>query len=75
MNCVDFVELVTAYLEDALDASARRRFEEHVTRCRGCERYLRQIRDTVAALGRIPVDRLSDAARRRLLDAFHTPPR
>ena len=70
LNCDEFVELVTAYLEDALDDLTRRRFEDHLATCVGCERYLDQIRRTVTELGQLPADRLSDDARGTLLAAF-----
>jgi anti-sigma factor RsiW len=70
LNCDEFVELVTAYVEDALDDRARRRAEDHLATCIGCERYLDQIRRTVADLGRMPAEQLSDQARDDLLAAF-----
>jgi anti-sigma factor RsiW len=70
LNCDEFVELVTAYLDDALDDATRGRFEEHLAACTGCERYLDQIRATIAQLGRLPADHLSEQARSDLLAAF-----
>lgn len=70
MNCRQFVELVTAYLEGSLDADTEQRFVEHITACDGCERYLDQIRQTVAQLGRLPTQSLSPEARDHLLTAF-----
>ena len=70
LNCDEFVELVTAYLDNALDGLTRRRFEAHLADCEGCERYLDQIRRTVAELGQLPTERLSDDARDGLLAAF-----
>jgi Putative zinc-finger len=71
VNCAEFVELVTAYLEDALDRDTEQRFVEHMTLCNGCDRYLTQIRETVTRLGQLPVEEnLSDDARERLLAAF-----
>ena len=70
MACDEFVELVTAYLDGALDAATERRFAAHLGRCRGCERYLDQFRGTIAQLGALPPESLSDEARDRLLGAF-----
>ena len=42
MTCKELVELVTAYLDDVLDADTRARFEAHLTKCRGCRNYLDQ---------------------------------
>lgn len=74
MNCDEFVELVTAYLEGALAPDAERRFVEHLAECEGCDRYLDQIRTTVAALGRLAEQDLAPEARDRLLAAFRDRP-
>jgi anti-sigma factor RsiW len=57
LACREIVELVTAYLEDALDPAHRERFEEHLVFCDGCGNYLEQLRTTV---------RLSSHARQEL---------
>ena len=36
MDCNELVELVTAYLDNALDEETRARFEAHLTECDGC---------------------------------------
>ena len=51
MDCNELVELVTAYLDDALDADTKSRFESHLGDCDGCENYLQQFRETVRAVG------------------------
>ena len=71
LTCQDFVELVTDYLEDALDDDTRIRFEEHMAVCAGCETYLQQMMETASRLGEIPVETLSDEMQRTLLSAFH----
>nr|WP_236147266.1 zf-HC2 domain-containing protein [Mycolicibacterium sp. CH28] len=70
MNCDELVELVTAYLDDALDPPARARFDQHLEECDGCENYLQQFRSTVTTLGRIECDDLDPGFRNRLLQAF-----
>jgi anti-sigma factor RsiW len=70
VNCDEFVELVTAYLEGALDLTTEQRFVAHLAECSGCDRYLDQIRRTIAELGRLPAESLAPEARDRLLDAF-----
>ena len=70
LTCQDFVELVTDYLEGALDDDAVRRFEEHLALCPGCETYLDQMKETASRLGEIPVESLSAEARSTLLSAF-----
>jgi anti-sigma factor RsiW len=71
MDCAEFVELVTAYLEDALDPADRQRVLDHLELCDGCSTYLAQVRETVRAVADLPEPgRLPDAGRERLLDAF-----
>jgi anti-sigma factor RsiW len=70
MNYNELVELVTAYLDGALDAETRARFDAHLTDCDGCENYLQQFRETVRTVGQIRDDDLDPAFRNRLLDAF-----
>ena len=52
-ECREMVELVTAYLEDALSDRQRRRFEAHLAGCPHCTEYLRQMRTTIAITGRL----------------------
>jgi anti-sigma factor RsiW len=68
--CVELVDVVTDYLDDALEPEQRARFESHLEECPGCVRYLDQIRTTVSLLSRMPVKDLSAPARQRLLEAF-----
>jgi anti-sigma factor RsiW len=70
LTCVQLVELVTDYLEGALGDAERVRFEQHVGACDGCSNYLDQMRTTIAVVGRLEVDDLSDAAKSELLAAF-----
>lgn len=70
MNCNELIELVTAYLDGALDLDTRARFDVHVAGCDGCEHYLQQLRTTVDTLGQVRGDELDPAFRDRLLTAF-----
>jgi len=70
MMCEQFVELVTEYLEDTMDADTRQRFEAHLALCPGCVTYLDQIRETVRQAGQLQPQDLSPAARDHLLRAF-----
>jgi predicted anti-sigma-YlaC factor YlaD len=51
MPCQELVETVTAYLEGALDATDRRRLEDHLAVCGECRAYVDQIRDVIVATG------------------------
>jgi anti-sigma factor RsiW len=73
LECVDLVELVTDYLEGALDQELREMVEAHLRMCDGCQVYLKQMRETREYLGHVPPEAgsdLPDQARRELLDAF-----
>ena len=51
LSCKELVELVTAYVEGALGADERTRFDAHLTECPDCVEYVAQFRRTVAAIG------------------------
>jgi anti-sigma factor RsiW len=70
MDCDEFVELVTAYLDGALSPEDEQRVLEHLDLCDGCSTYLGQIRTTIAAVGELPRDEAETPGRDRLLDAF-----
>jgi anti-sigma factor RsiW len=73
LRCMEFVEVVTDYLEGAMDARDRARLEAHLTACDGCTRYLAQIRLTIELTGRLTtddVDALGPSARAELLAVF-----
>jgi anti-sigma factor RsiW len=75
LDCDEFVELVTAFLDGALDPATETRFLAHVAECPGCETYLDQFRQTTDALGELSPETLSGEARDRLLTAFRDWPR
>ncbi|WP_117211100.1 anti-sigma factor family protein [Allorhizocola rhizosphaerae] len=70
MNCDEFVELVTAYLEGALDEATAQRFVAHLAECGGCDRYLDQMQRTIGELGHLTAESLTPEARDRLLSVF-----
>jgi anti-sigma factor RsiW len=72
MSCQELVELVTAYLEDALTPAEQDRFEAHLATCATCQVYLEQIRATIRLAGRVTPDDLSPEAERDLLAAFRS---
>jgi hypothetical protein len=47
IRCSDAVELVTEYLEKALDADDLARFEAHIADCDGCSVFVDQIKMTI----------------------------
>jgi anti-sigma factor RsiW len=50
ITCQEFVELVTDLLEGQLAEARRIEAEIHMGGCPGCEAYLEQMRQTIAAL-------------------------
>jgi anti-sigma factor RsiW len=72
LSCRELVELVTDYLEGALDRRTRSRFERHISGCPHCTAYLEQIRETVRLTGMLREDQLEPQAREELLAAFRT---
>ncbi|MFJ8207718.1 anti-sigma factor family protein [Streptomyces sp. NPDC096033] len=75
MNCAECVELVTEFLDGAMGEPAELRCLVHLARCEGCETYLHQFRQTIAAVGALPGPNLSSAVRGQLLGAFRSLPR
>jgi anti-sigma factor RsiW len=70
LSCAELVELVTDYLDGALDRRSRRQLEAHLAECDGCDAYLDQIRATIALSGRLRPDGLAPDAREALLGVF-----
>jgi anti-sigma factor RsiW len=70
LTCKDFVEIVTDYLEGTMPAEERIRFEMHLGSCGACTTYLKQMRQTIQAVGRLSEDHISPEAQSTLLHAF-----
>jgi anti-sigma factor RsiW len=70
MACQDLVELVTAYFDNSLSRSDRRRFRAHIRGCEHCTAYLEQMRLVIEAGGHLSEGDIDPAARDRLLEAF-----
>jgi anti-sigma factor RsiW len=70
MPCQELVELVTAYLDGSLSRRDRRRFEAHISGCEHCTEYVEQMRETIAATGRLTEDDIDPEVRDELLAVF-----
>lgn len=70
MTCRALVELVSDYLDGALDGVTHGRFEAHVAACPGCDTYLAQFRAVRVAAGSLQEEHLSERARSLLVEAF-----
>jgi anti-sigma factor RsiW len=75
LTCKEIVELVTDYLEGVLPVDMRRRFDQHLSVCHPCVVYLDQMRQTVATLGKLSEDSISQPALDTLLEHFRRWPR
>ncbi len=70
MTCQELVELVSDYLEGALPPSERERFEQHLSVCPGCTRYLAQMRRSIEMMGKLTEASIEPAERDELLELF-----
>ena len=70
MPCQELVEVITDYLEEALPASDRIRFEEHLEVCGKCQEYVAQFRRTIEAVGVVSERDLDPEVRHGLMEAF-----
>lgn len=72
LACQYLVELVTDYIEGALDHATKARFERHLLGCPFCSIYVQQIRDTIRLVGKAAPPCLGDEAKQELLEAFRS---
>ena len=70
LPCQEIVELITEYLEGAMDTDLRASFEAHLAGCPHCTHYLEQISATIRIAGTIRAEDLSPEFRAGLLEAF-----
>jgi anti-sigma factor RsiW len=70
LACQDVVELVTDYLERALDDENRARVEQHLLVCPPCSAYLAQMKRSVELLARLRGEAEPSEVAPELLRAF-----
>jgi anti-sigma factor RsiW len=70
LACREVVELITSYLDGALSRRDRKRFERHLAGCKGCTRYMAQLRTTITVVGRITEGSIPSPVMAELLTAF-----
>jgi hypothetical protein len=73
LQCVEFVELITDYLEDALPDGLRARVDAHLEICPGCPNAIEQLRTVIDLNGRLSesdVEDLDPLQRQALLSTF-----
>ena len=71
LPCQEIVELITDYLEGAMDAPLLASFEAHLAGCPHSTHYLEQIEATIRVAGTITAEDLVPEFRAGLLEAFH----
>jgi anti-sigma factor RsiW len=72
LTCREFVEVLTDYLDGALEPSARADVERHLVICRGCANYTEQMRSTIGLLRRLADARPTEEQAAPLLAMFRT---
>ncbi len=70
LSCRELAELVTDHAEGRMSLPERVRFQLHLGMCRPCRAYVRQMKATARALGRLPPPELSRELERELLRRF-----
>jgi len=70
IDCAELVELVTDYLDGALEPDAAAEVAAHLALCPGCAAYIAQVRATTVGLGTVPVESLPPEVRDSLVAAF-----
>jgi len=72
-SCQEMIEVVTNYLDDALPADERQRYERHLSYCAGCSTYLDQMRETIRQTSMVPRDEsLPPALREKIVAQFRS---
>ena len=61
IRCRELVEVITDLLEGRLAPDERDLVERHLAMCTWCQTYLDQMRDTLAAVGRLGRDDVPEA--------------
>jgi len=68
--CQEIIEVITDYLEGAMDRQLRAAFEAHLADCPHCTHYLEQMRAMIRVSGTIEAESLSPEFRDGLVAAF-----
>jgi predicted anti-sigma-YlaC factor YlaD len=78
MRCIEFVELITDYLEGEVGEEQRSRMEHHLEGCAGCRAAVDQIKTVTRLTGRLTaadVASIDPLIRDRLLSTLRIPRR
>lgn len=72
-RCIDFIELITEYLDGTLPSDVSRRVSEHLGHCEGCQAALSQWRTVTKLAGQLTAADVADLdpyVRDRLMATF-----
>jgi anti-sigma factor RsiW len=70
LTCQEVIELLSNYIDDALEPGDRRRVDEHLALCDGCSTYLDQMRETIRLAGMVTEEQVPEDEKAALLAAF-----
>jgi anti-sigma factor RsiW len=78
LRCIEFVSLVTAYLDGQVDEQQRTGIDQHLEGCRGCQTALNQFHTVIRLAGRLTAADVADVdplIRDRLMATLQIPRR
>lgn len=70
LQCVEFVEMVTEYLEGSMSVNERLAMERHLAFCAPCVDYIEQMRATIAVTGTLSEQDVPDEVIEPIMAAF-----
>ncbi len=70
VTCHELVEILTDYLEDAVEPGVRAEIERHIVICSACSHYVEQMRSTIDLLGRLAAEQPAMTPTEKLLGMF-----
>jgi anti-sigma factor RsiW len=70
LTCQEVIELLSNYIDDALEPGDRRRVDEHLALCDGCSTYVDQMRETIRLAGMVTEEQVPEDEKAALLAAF-----
>lgn len=73
MNCNEYEDIITDYLENTASPSERIRMESHLAECENCRTLVERERSIISRLRRIPVEPCPDEIIDRVMESISTP--
>lgn len=78
LRCIEFVSVVTEYLDGEVNEEDRRRIDKHLEHCRGCQAALAQFQAVIGLAGQVSAEDVASIdplIRDRLTTALRRPRR